>query len=51
MRRALAWIVAYFAARRAARVRRHMEELRRLSDDFGNGPLLRYGEDRWGKPR
>lgn len=25
-----------------------MSELRRISDDFGCGPLLRYGEDRYG---
>lgn len=26
------------------------EEMRRLSDNFGWGPILRYGEDRYGEP-
>jgi hypothetical protein len=25
------------------------EEMRRISDNFGWGPILRYGEDRYGK--
>jgi hypothetical protein len=26
------------------------EEMRHLSDNFGWGPILRYGEDRYGAP-
>jgi hypothetical protein len=28
----------------------YYERLRALTDNFGMGPLLRYGEDRWGTP-
>ncbi len=28
--------------------RRQFEEMRRVSDNFGWGPILRYGEDRYG---
>lgn len=28
--------------------RREFEKMRRLSDNFGYGPILRYGEDRYG---
>lgn len=29
--------------------RRRFEEMRRISDNFGWGPILRYGEDRYGR--
>lgn len=39
----------YRARKKRIAAERH-EEMRRMSDDFGFGPYLRYGEDRWGKP-
>jgi hypothetical protein len=33
---------------KAAPARARFEELRRISDDFGAGAILRYGEDRYG---
>ena len=37
------------AIRELYRLAARHEEMRRISDDFGAGPLLRYGNDRWGK--
>lgn len=34
--------------RSAEKSRRHDEEVRRLSDNYGFGPILRYGDDRYG---
>lgn len=28
-----------------------IEEMKRISDNFGVGPILRYGEDRYGRPQ
>ncbi len=38
----------YFARRSAVKEAACYEEMRRLSDNFGNGSLLRYGADRFG---
>jgi hypothetical protein len=42
------WLGAWFKQRREREEMAFIEEVRRASDDFGAGPELRYGEDRWG---
>lgn len=43
-------IIGIIERRRAEKKQRYFEELRRISDDFGWGSILRYGEDRYGNP-
>lgn len=38
----------FVAAGQAHVARLRHEEMRRRTDDFGNGPIIRYGDDRYG---
>lgn len=44
----IAKLKAVMKARKEEARRLEFEEMRRISDNFGWGPILRYGEDRYG---
>ncbi len=39
------------AIRKLFALARRYETMRKLSDNFGFGPVVRYGDDRWGKSK
>ena len=42
------WFIERRKRREMERAAAEYEEMRRISDNFGWGPILRYGEDRYG---